>query len=96
MPRTGWYKLRFIERLLSFDYFGRSSSSQNRALTQHFFKRLDNRGFIEERTLNQVYSLDDGASFLTATSLALVHTASPTAPAVTNARTALDCWSRPT
>jgi len=45
---------------LSFDHFGRSSSSQNRALTQHFFKRLDNRGFIEERTLNQVYSLDDG------------------------------------
>jgi methionyl-tRNA synthetase len=44
---------------LSFDYFGRSSSLQNRALTQHFFKRLDNRGFIEERRLNQVYSLDD-------------------------------------
>jgi methionyl-tRNA synthetase len=45
---------------LSFDYFGRSSSPQNRTLTQHFFKRLDERGFIEERTLNQVYSLDDG------------------------------------
>jgi methionyl-tRNA synthetase len=45
---------------LSFDHFGRSSSPQNRALTQHFFKRLDTRGLIEERTLNQVYSLDDG------------------------------------
>jgi methionyl-tRNA synthetase len=45
---------------LSFDHFGRSSSPQNRALTQHFFKRLDDRGLIEERTLNQVYSLDDG------------------------------------
>jgi methionyl-tRNA synthetase len=29
-------------------------------LTQHFFKRLDDRGFIEERTLNQVHSLDEG------------------------------------
>jgi methionyl-tRNA synthetase len=45
---------------LSFDHFGRSSSPQNRALTQHFFKRLDERGFIEERTLNQVYSPADG------------------------------------
>jgi methionyl-tRNA synthetase len=45
---------------LSFDYFGRSSSRQNRALTQHFFKCLDERGFIAERTLNQVYSPDDG------------------------------------
>jgi methionyl-tRNA synthetase len=44
---------------LSFDHFGRSSSPQNRALTQHFFKCLDDCGFIEERTLNQVYSLDD-------------------------------------
>ncbi|MDH7796255.1 MULTISPECIES: methionine--tRNA ligase [unclassified Beijerinckia] len=48
---------------LSFDHFGRSSSPQNRALTQHFFKRLDERGFIEERTLRQVYSHDD-ARFL--------------------------------
>jgi methionyl-tRNA synthetase len=31
---------------LSFDHFGRSSSPQNRALTQHFFKRLNNSGFI--------------------------------------------------
>ena len=45
---------------ISFDHFGRSSSPQNRALTQHFFKSLDDRGFIEERTLKQVYSLDDG------------------------------------
>lgn len=45
---------------LSFDHLGRSSSPQNRELTQHFFKRLDAHGFIEERTLNQVYSPDDG------------------------------------
>lgn len=41
---------------LSFDHFGRSSSAQNRALTQHFAGRLWERGFIEERTTTQVYS----------------------------------------
>ncbi len=45
---------------LSFDHFGRSSSPQNRALTQHFFARLEENGFIEERTLEQVFSPDDG------------------------------------
>jgi methionyl-tRNA synthetase len=41
---------------LSFDHFGRSSSPQNRALTQHFARLLWERGFIEERTTTQVYS----------------------------------------
>ena len=45
---------------LSFDHFGRSSCSRNHALTQHFFHRLDDRGFIEERTIQQVYSPVDG------------------------------------
>src|ERR1700751_4996386 len=31
---------------LSFDHFGRSSSARNRALTQHFFARLEENGFI--------------------------------------------------
>jgi methionyl-tRNA synthetase len=44
---------------LSFDHFGRSSSPQNRALTQHFFHCLEHNGFIEERILQQVYCLDD-------------------------------------
>jgi len=48
---------------LSFDHFGRSSSAQNRALTQHFAKLLWERGFIEERTTTQVYSRAD-ARFL--------------------------------
>lgn len=48
---------------LSFDHFGRSSCPHNHALTQHFFRRLDERGFIEERTLQQVYSPKD-ARFL--------------------------------
>ncbi|MGN1080371.1 MAG: class I tRNA ligase family protein, partial [Alphaproteobacteria bacterium] len=45
---------------LSFDHFGRSSSAQNTELTQHFCKKLMENGFIEERTIKQVYSVDDG------------------------------------
>ncbi len=45
---------------LSWEHFGRSSSSQNKELTQHFARRLDAEGFIEERTIEQVYSVDDG------------------------------------
>jgi methionyl-tRNA synthetase len=44
---------------LSFDHFGRSSSPQNHALTQHFFLRLEENGFIEERVLQQFYSHKD-------------------------------------
>ncbi|MEN8894191.1 methionine--tRNA ligase [Planktotalea arctica] len=45
---------------LSFDHFGRSSSEQNRKLTQHFAGRLAAEGLIEEVTENQVYSNGDG------------------------------------
>ncbi|NYI07878.1 methionine--tRNA ligase [Allostreptomyces psammosilenae] len=45
---------------LSFDYFGRSSSAQNRELTQHFGRRLTENGLIEERSIQQVYSPADG------------------------------------
>ncbi len=34
---------------LSWDHFGRSSSPQNRELTQHFAARLDAEGYLEER-----------------------------------------------
>ncbi|MEO0459059.1 MAG: methionine--tRNA ligase [Cyanobacteria bacterium P01_A01_bin.114] len=44
---------------LSFDYFGRTSGPENHALTQHFYQQLDAQGFIEEREISQVYSLDD-------------------------------------
>ncbi len=44
---------------LSFDHFGRSSSAENRELTQHFYRRLDDNGLIEERTTQQVYSKAD-------------------------------------
>ncbi|RBI86549.1 methionine--tRNA ligase [Rhodosalinus halophilus] len=45
---------------LSFDHFGRSSSDQNRHLTQHLAVKLHEAGLIEERTERQVYSVADG------------------------------------
>jgi len=45
---------------LSFDWFGRSSSNQNRALTQHFCAALEKNGLIEERVDRMIYSIDDG------------------------------------
>ncbi|MEV6425111.1 methionine--tRNA ligase [Streptomyces sp. NPDC051662] len=44
---------------LAFDYFGRSSSAQNREITQHFARRLMENGFIEERAIRQVFSIAD-------------------------------------
>ncbi|MFD7735296.1 methionine--tRNA ligase [Kitasatospora phosalacinea] len=45
---------------LSFDYFGRSSSPQNREITQEIARELQANGFIEERAIRQVYSVADG------------------------------------
>ncbi|CAN7178980.1 methionine--tRNA ligase [Caulobacter sp. LjRoot300] len=45
---------------LSWDHFGRSSSPQNHRLTQHFCEVLEDRGLIEERVDQMVYSIDDG------------------------------------
>ncbi|GEC55285.1 methionyl-tRNA synthetase [Bradyrhizobium japonicum] len=44
---------------LSFDHFGRTSSPHNHALTQHFYRRLDDAGLIEARTSRQVFSPAD-------------------------------------
>ena len=45
---------------LSFDHFGRSSSPQNHALTQHFAQKLDEAGLIREVSETQMYSPTDG------------------------------------
>lgn len=45
---------------LSFDHFGRSSSAQNAEITQHIARRLQANGFIEERSIRQVFSPADG------------------------------------
>ncbi|TRV78505.1 methionine--tRNA ligase [Streptomyces sp. 130] len=44
---------------LAFDYFGRSSSAENREITQHFARKLHENGFIEERAVRQVFSIAD-------------------------------------
>ena len=44
---------------LSFDYFGRSSSPQNQEITYHIFEQLDKNGFVTEKTMKQIYSVDD-------------------------------------
>jgi methionyl-tRNA synthetase len=41
---------------LSFDHFGRTSSPQNHELTQHFYRKLDEAGLIEERAVSQIWS----------------------------------------
>jgi methionyl-tRNA synthetase len=48
---------------MSWDWFGRSSSPQNKRLTQHFANALEDNGLIEERVDKLVYSIDD-ARFL--------------------------------
>jgi methionyl-tRNA synthetase len=45
---------------LGWDHFGRSSSPQNRELTQHFARQLWKNGFLDVRTTKQVYSNADG------------------------------------
>lgn len=45
---------------LSFDHFGRSSSTQNHRLTQHFAERLAGAGLIDEVMEKQVFSHTDG------------------------------------
>ena len=44
---------------LSFDYFGRTSTEQNKELTYRIADALDKNGFIEEKTIKQVFSIDD-------------------------------------
>ena len=44
---------------LSFDHFGRSSSAENRKLTQHFAGQLKKNGLIEEVDESQIYSKTD-------------------------------------
>jgi methionyl-tRNA synthetase len=55
---------RIYEELgLSFDLFGRTSSPQNHQITQHLFLRLWERGYIAERTTQQL-RCDDCQRFL--------------------------------
>lgn len=44
---------------ISFDHFGRTSSEQNRVLTQHLYQQLEARGLLAEGTIRQFYSDGD-------------------------------------
>jgi len=44
---------------LSWDFFGRTSRAPTHELTQHFADKLDDADLIDERTINQVFSIDD-------------------------------------
>jgi len=43
----------------SWDFYGRTSSRQNEALTHHFAEVLEMNGLIEERVDRMIYSIDD-------------------------------------
>jgi len=45
--------------LLSWDFFGRTSSPQNHALTQYFQTKLNENDLIYEKTMKQVFSVTD-------------------------------------
>jgi methionyl-tRNA synthetase len=45
---------------LSFDVFGRSSAARSREQTGYFARRLEEEGFLEARSMRQVFSPDDG------------------------------------
>lgn len=53
------HKKTYADFNLSFDCFGRTSSEQNKELVYHIFEQLDKNGFIEEKVMRQVYSVDD-------------------------------------
>lgn len=44
---------------ISFDAFGRSSHRDNHELTRHFSQKLEKNGFIETRSIKQLYSVKD-------------------------------------
>ena len=53
------HKQTYKDFNLSFDYFGRTSSEQNKEITYHIFSQLDKNGYIAEKTMKQIYSIDD-------------------------------------
>jgi len=64
-PSSAWKQHAIQERLgrafgLSFDIFGGRARSRITKLTQRFGHILDDNGLIEERTTEQMYSIEDG------------------------------------
>lgn len=44
---------------LSFDFLGRTSTEQNKEMTYRIAEELDKNGYIEEKTIKQIFSVDD-------------------------------------
>ena len=44
---------------LSFDYLGRTSTEQNKEITYRISSKLMENGYIEEKTIKQIFSVDD-------------------------------------
>ncbi len=65
-------------------------------ITQHFARRLNENGFIEERAIRQVYSPADGRFLPDRYVEGACRWATDRRPGATSARTAPACWTRPT
>ncbi len=53
------HKQTYDDFELSFDCFGRTTFDENKEMVYHIFDALDKNGMIEERTIKQIYSIDD-------------------------------------
>ncbi len=54
-----FHKKIYKEWNLSFDELGRTSSEKNHKLMHKVFKELDKNGYIKEKTIKQIYSIED-------------------------------------
>ncbi len=54
-----FHKKIYTEWNISFDFLGRTSDKKNHELVKKVFKAVDSAGFISEKTIKQIYSIDD-------------------------------------
>ena len=53
------HKKIYADFNLSFDYLGRTSTDQNKEITYRISSKLMENGYIEEKTIKQIFSVDD-------------------------------------
>ncbi|MBP5534929.1 MAG: methionine--tRNA ligase [Alphaproteobacteria bacterium] len=53
------HKKTYADFNLSFDYLGRTSTEQNKEITYRISSKLMENGYIEEKTIKQIFSVDD-------------------------------------
>ncbi|MHA1540941.1 MAG: methionine--tRNA ligase [Alphaproteobacteria bacterium] len=54
-----FHKKTYKEWNISFDFLGRTSDKKNHELVKKVFKEVDSAGYISEKTIKQIYSIDD-------------------------------------